>query len=91
MLDKLGQSMYFTTLDLKASYWQIRIGALCQEKTAFVTHRGLYGFCVIPFSVKNALPISRCLLFGLRNDNEQEFVDVYLDDIIIFSRTFSDH
>ena len=39
LLDKLGQSKYFTMLDLKAGYWQIRVGAPSQEKTAFATQR----------------------------------------------------
>ena len=52
LLDKLGQAKYLTTLDLKSGYWQIKVDAKRQEKTAFVTHRGLYKFCVMPFGVK---------------------------------------
>ena len=89
LLDKLGQSKY---LDLKSGYWQIRVGASSREKTTFVTHRGLYEFCVMPFGIKNAPSffqrLMQNLLLGLKKDTEQEFVDVYLDDIIVFSRTF---
>ena len=95
LLDKLGQSKYFTTLDLKSGYRQIRVDASSREKTAFVTHRGLYEFCVMPFGIKNAPSVfqrlMQNLLLGLKKDTEQEFVDAYLDDIIVFSRTFSDH
>ena len=95
LLDKLGHSKYFSTLDLKSGYWQIRVSTSSQEKTAFVTHRGLYEFCVMPFGVRNAPSVfqrlMQSLLLGLKGDSEEEFVDVYLDDIIVFSKTFSDH
>ena len=52
LLDKLGQAKYFTTLDLKSDYWQIKVDAKSQEKTALVTHQGLYEFRVMPFGVK---------------------------------------
>ena len=38
LLDQLGNSKYFSTLDLKSGYWQIRIHPDSQEKTAFITH-----------------------------------------------------
>ena len=95
LLDKLGHSKYFTTLDLKSGYWQIKMDVTSQEKTAFVTHRGLYEFRVMPFGVKNAPAVFQRLmqnvLMDLRTDDEQEFVDVYLDDIIIFSKTLEEH
>jgi len=46
LLNKLGQSKYFSMLHLKSGYWQIRVRASKQEKMAFVTHRGLYEFWV---------------------------------------------
>ena len=54
LLDKLGTAKYFTTLDLAAGYWQIRMEEFSQEKTAFITHQGLYEFNVMPFGVMNA-------------------------------------
>ena len=41
-LDSLGQSQYFTTLDLAAGYWQVRVHPDSQEKTVFATHSSLY-------------------------------------------------
>ena len=95
LLDKLGQAKYFTTLDLKSGYWQIKMDSSSQEKTAFATHRGLYEFRVMPFGVKNAPAVFQRLmqnvLSNLNVDTDKEFVDVYLDDIIIFSGTISEH
>ena len=42
LLDQLGESNFFSTLDLASGYWQIRVHPDCQEKTAFVTPQGLY-------------------------------------------------
>ena len=62
LLDKLGQAKYFTTLDLKCGYWQIKMDSSSQEKTAFTTHRGLYEFRVMPFGVKNAPTVFQRLM-----------------------------
>jgi len=53
LLDKLGKAKSFTTLDLAAGYWQIKVQEGSQKKTAFVTHQGLYEFNVMPFGVVN--------------------------------------
>ena len=54
MLDQLGKSRYFRTLDLASGYWQIPVNPQSQEKTAFITPQGLYEFHVIPFGLTNA-------------------------------------
>ena len=54
LLDQLGKSHYFTTLDLASGYWQIRVNKPFREKTAFITHHGLFEFCVMPFGLTNA-------------------------------------
>ena len=48
LLVQLGKSKYFSTLDLKCGYWQIKVHPSSQEKTAFTTHQGLYEFRVMP-------------------------------------------
>ena len=54
ILDQLGNCKFFSTLDLKSGYWQIQVHPNSQEKTAFVTHQGLYEFRVMPFGLMNA-------------------------------------
>ena len=44
LLDKLGRAKCFSTLDLAAGYWQIKVKSDSQEKTAFITHQGLCEF-----------------------------------------------
>ena len=95
LLDQLGQSRYFSTLDLASGYWQIRVHPTSQEKTAFVTHQGLYEFCVMPFGLCNAPAVFQRLMqrvvMGLNPEDEPAFVSVYLDDVLVFSKTLEDH
>lgn len=90
-LRKLGEGYsYFSKLDLKSGFYQIPIRDADKPKTAFVTPFGLYQFNVLPMGLKNSPPtfqkvmtdtLKSCRLFSL----------VYLDDIIVFSRSFDEH
>ena len=95
LLDQLGESVYFSTLDLATGYWQIRVHPDSQEKTAFVTPQGLYEFKVMPFGLTNAPAVFQRLmqrvLMGLNPEEGPDFVAVYIDDILIFSRTLEEH
>ena len=95
LLDQLGQSKFFSTLDLASGYWQVQVHSNSIEKTAFITHQGLYEFQVMPFGLKNAPAVFQRLmqqvLRGLNPEEGPPFVSVYIDDILIFSRTFEDH
>ena len=53
--DCLGNSSWFCTLDLRSGYWQVPVAPVDIEKTAFVTHGGLYEYLVMPFELTNAL------------------------------------
>ena len=95
LLDQLGKAQYFSTLDLASGYWQVQVHPLSREKTAFVTHQGLYEFAVMPFGLKNAPALFQRLmqrvLMGLNPTDGHDFVSVYLDDVLVFSETFDDH
>ena len=95
MLDELGRSKFFSTLDLAAGYWQVQVHPDSCEKTAFITHQGLYEFSVMPFGLKNAPAVFQRLmqrvLMGLNPEEGPSFVSVYLDDVIVYSETLEDH
>ena len=95
LLDQLGQFKYFSTLDLASGYWQIKVATESQEKTAFITPQGLYEFLVMPFGLTNAPAVFQRLmqrvLAGLNPEAGPDFVAVYIDDILIFSRTIEEH
>lgn len=91
MLDTLSGSKWFSTLDLASGYWQVQMHPKDREKTAFVTRYGMYEFNVMPFGLCNAPATFQRLMDKVYKDIAWKFVVVYLDDTIIYSRTFNDH
>ena len=89
MLDKLGHATIFTTLDLQSGYWQIEVEEMDKPKTAFSTGNDLWEFNKLPFGLTGApATFQRCMNFMLMDTTHAM---VYIDDIIIFSTTFSEH
>lgn len=62
-----------------------------KEKTAFITHNGLYEFNVLPFGLRNSPATFQRLMTHALRGLEWDICLVYIDDLIIFSRTFEDH
>lgn len=91
MLDALAHSRYYSTLDLTSGFWQVRMNAQDQEKTAFSTKYGTYEFTVMPFGLMNAPATFQRLMDQVFYDVTWKFVLVYMDDIIIYSRTIEEH
>ena len=95
LLDQLGQCTIFSTLDLAAGYWQIKVHPDSQEKITFITHQSLYEFLVMPFGLRNApATFQRTMqevLRGLNPENGPDFVSVYIDNVLIFSQNLEDH
>ncbi|WVZ51136.1 hypothetical protein U9M48_002309 [Paspalum notatum var. saurae] len=75
ILDELGQAQYFTKLDMKSRYHQVRMNPEDEHKTTFQTHHGHYQFRVMPFGLTNAPATFQC----------------FLDDILIFCNSLEDH
>ena len=90
-LDALSGSRWFSTLDLTSGYWQVEMEEADKEKTAFSTYRGLFQFKVMPFGLANAPSTFQRLMELALSDLHWKTCLVYLDDIIIFSRTVEDH
>ena len=89
-LNALGGAKYFTTLDLQSGYWQVGLEEKSKEVTAFTTSKGHWEFNVLPFGLTNApATFQRLLDLVLTGLHWSEFL-VYLDDIIIFGRTFDE-
>ena len=91
MLDRLGQARHFTTLDLASGYHQIAVKESDIPKTAFRTQRGQFEFVVMPFGVTNAPATFQRMMDELFKNDLDDFVLVYLDDILIFSKTLKEH
>ena len=91
ILDTLSGTKYFSTLDLCSGYWQIQLDPDTREKSAFTTHSGLYEFTRMPFGLCNAPATFQRLLQTVLSGLEGKFCFVYLDDILICSKSFEEH
>ena len=91
ILDKFKGASYFTTLDLASGFHQVEMKPEHIEYTTFTTEFGNYFFLVIPFGLMNAPLTFQRLVDQVFTPSEKNFILVYIDDIIIFSRTWSEH
>ena len=89
--DQLGKAHYFTKLDLYSGYHQIQITTGDEHKTAFTSRYGTYEFTVMPFGLTNAPSTFQTAMHALFHDWLDEFVIVYLDDILVYSPTQEEH
>ena len=91
LLESLAGAKYFSSLDLQSGYHQIRIKAGDEQKTAFRTPFGHFQWNVLPFGLCNAPATFQHAMNNLFGDLIGKFVLVYLDDILIFSKTREEH
>ena len=90
-LDSLAGATCFSTLDLASGYWQVGLTEEAQLKSAFVTHSGLYQFKVMPYGLTNAPSTFERLMERVLQGLQWQICLVYIDDVIIYSRTVEDH
>lgn len=90
-LDCLHSASYFSSIDLRSGYWQIPVHSMDKEKTAFVTPDGLYEFNVMPFGLCNAPATFERFMDTILRGLKWNICMCYLDDVVIFGRTFSEH
>lgn len=89
---KAGNCKWYTVLDVNSAFWTIPIKKEDRMKTAFVTHEGHYQWLRIPFGLKTAPAIFQRILGNTLQKNKlTDFCTCYIDDILIFSKTFEEH
>jgi len=90
-LDALNGCEFFSTCDLRWGYWQTEIDERDRDKTAFVTRKGQWRFKVLCFGLANAPSQFARIMELVMSVLTCDVCLVYLDDILIFSRTFDKH
>ena len=89
--EPLAKAQFFTKLDLRSAYHLVRIRDGDEWKTAFNTHLGHFEYLVMPFGLTNAPAVFQNLVNDLLRDMINKFVVVFLDDILVFSRSLDEH
>lgn len=91
-LDKLKNARYMSSLDIKSAYWQIPVAMESRPLTAFtVPGRGLFQFKRLPFGLHSAPATWQRFADQVIKADLEQYVFVYLDDIIVVTDTFGKH
>ena len=91
LLERLSGVKYFTKLDLRGAYNLVRIRPGDEWKTAFRTRYGHFEYTVMPFGLTNAPTVFQHMANDIFRDFLDIFIIVYLDDILIYSKTQEEH
>jgi hypothetical protein len=91
LFDRLWNGRFFSKIDLRTGYWQIRVHAESVAKTAFTSRFGHYEWLVLPMGLTNAPAAFMSLMENTFREELDKFVVLFLDDILIFSESLEDH
>ena len=91
LFDQLGHARYFTKLELRSGYYQVRIAEEDEPKTTCVTRYWSYEFLVMPFGLTNAPTTFFTLMNKIFHPYLDRFVVIYLDDIVVYSNMLEEH
>ena len=91
-MESLVGAHYFSTIDLKSGFWQVKVSEDSRQYTAFtVSSMGVCEFLRMPYSLCNALAMFQHLMQNCLGELNLSFAMVYLDNVIVYSETPEDH
>ena len=90
-LERLGGARYFSQFDLTSGYHQIRLSDSDVPKTCFVTRYGAFEWLVLPFGLRNSPAVFQNMMNKCLSGYVDRFVQLYLDDILVYSKTAKEH
>lgn len=91
LLDSLANAQVFSTLDAASGYHQVPMHKDSMAKTGFITPRGTFEFTVMPFGLTSAPATYQRMMTNLLGEFIGKFVFVFIDDVIIYSRSHQEH
>ena len=91
-MESLVGAQFFSTMDLKSGFWQVKMSEKSRQYTAFtVGSMGIFEFLRMPYGLCNALATFQWLMQNCLGELNLTYALIYLDDVIVFSRTEEDH
>lgn len=95
LIQNLAAFAYFSTLDLKSAYYNVPLDPNTGSRIGIISHFGNFEFLTLPFSLESSPAIftrfMRFILTGLQYDEEQHFVQAYINDIVVASKESVSH
>jgi hypothetical protein len=91
LMDQLRQAKFFSNIDLRSGYYQMKIRPEDIHKTVFVTRYGQYEYIVVSFGLTNAPTYFMNMMNKVFMDELDKCVVVFIDDILVFSKTAEEH
>ena len=91
ILSNFNGARYFSSLDLRSSYWQIEISEESRKYTGFLFEGCTYTFCRVPFGLKNSGAILIHCLESIFGGELKNTTVIYVDDVVLFTSTFEEH